>query len=82
MTEEYSLDRLTEMWTSFFKEHGYVPKLLEVAAQYPEVRSLFIPYTDVALYNISLAEHLLEQPTASLMAAEKASQQLIPPGQR
>jgi replicative DNA helicase Mcm len=82
MTEEYSLDRLTEMWTSFFKEHGYVPQLLDVAAQYPEVRSLFIPYTDVALFNISLAEHLLEQPTASLMAAEKASQQLIPPGQR
>ncbi len=82
MTEEYSLDRLTEMWTSFFKEHGYVPQLLDMAAQYPEVRSLFIPYTDVALFNISLAEHLLEQPTASLMAAEKASQQLIPPGQR
>ncbi len=82
MTEEYSLESLTEMWTSFFKEHGYVPKLLDVAAQYPEVRSLFIPYTDVALFNISLAEHLLEQPTASLMAAEKASQQLIPPGQR
>ncbi len=82
MAEEYSLESLTEMWTSFFKEHGYVPKLLDVAAQYPEVRSLFIPYTDVALFNISLAEHLLEQPTASLMAAEKASQQLIPPGQR
>ncbi len=82
MTEEYSLESLTEMWTSFFKEHGYLPKLLDVASQYPEVRSLVIPYNDVALYNISLAEHLLEQPTASLMAAEKASQQLIPPSER
>jgi replicative DNA helicase Mcm len=79
MTEEYSLESLTELWTSFFKEHGYVPQLMDVASQYPEVRSLLIPYTDVALYNISLAEHLLEQPTASLMAAEKACQQLISP---
>jgi replicative DNA helicase Mcm len=82
MVEDYSLENLTEMWTSFFKEHGYVPRLLDVAAQYPEVRSLEIPYTDVALYNVELTEHLMEQPTASLMAADKASQQLIPPGQR
>jgi replicative DNA helicase Mcm len=82
MAEDYSLESLTELWTSFFKEHGYVPKLLDVAAQYPEVRSLHLPYTDVALFNISLAEHLLEQPTASLMAAERACQQLIPPSER
>jgi len=82
MVEDYSLENLTEMWTSFFKEHGYAPRLLDVAAQYPEVRSLEIPYTDVALYNVEMAEHLLEQPTASLMAADRASQQLIPPGER
>ena len=82
MVEDYSLESLTEMWTSFFKEHGYAPRLLDVAAQYPEVRSLEIPYTDVALFNVELAEHLMEQPTASLMAADKASQQMIPPGQR
>ena len=82
MVEDYSLESLTEMWTSFFKEHGYAPRLLDVAAQYPEVRSLEIPYTDVALFNVELAEHLLELPTASLMAADKASQQMIPPGQR
>ena len=82
MVEDYSLESLTEMWTSFFKEHGYAPRLLDVAAQYPEVRSLEILYTDVALFNVELAEHLLEQPTASLMAANKASQQMIPPGQR
>ena len=82
MVEDYSLESLTEMWTSFFKEHGYAPRLLDVAAQYPEVRSLKILYTDVALFNVELAEHLLEQPTASLMAADKASQQMIPPGQR
>jgi len=82
MVEDYSLESLTEMWTSFFKEHGYAPRLLDVAAQYPDVRSLMITYTDVALFNVELAEHLLEQPTASLMAADKASQQMIPPGQR
>ena len=82
MVEDYSLESLTEMWTSFFKEHGYAPQLLDVAAQYPDIRSLSITYTDVALFNVELAEHLLEQPTASLMAADKASQQMIPPGQR
>jgi replicative DNA helicase Mcm len=82
MVEDYSLENLTEMWTSFFKEHGYAPRLLDVASQYPDVRSLPITYTDVALFNVELAEHLLEQPTASLMAADKASQQMIPPGQR
>jgi replicative DNA helicase Mcm len=82
MVEDYSLESLTEMWTSFFKEHGYAPRLLDVAAQYPEVRSLAILYTDVALFNVELAEHLMEQPTASLMAANKASQQMLPPGER
>ncbi len=82
MVEDYSLESLTDIWTSFFKEHGYAPRLLDVAAQYPDVRSLEIPYTDVALFSVELAEHLLEQPTASIMASDKASQQLIPPGQR
>ena len=39
MAEEYSKESLVELWTAFFKEHGYVPMLLDVAARYPEVRN-------------------------------------------
>ena len=82
MAEEYSEESLKELWSSFFKEHGYVPQLLDVAARYPEVRSLEVPYPDISRFNIELADHLLEQPLAALAAAEKASQQLMPPTAR
>ncbi len=82
MPEDYSLESLIELWDAFFKEHGYVPKLLDVAARYPEARSLEVPYSDVSRFNISLADYLLEQPVSALLAAERASQQLMPPSAR
>ncbi len=78
MAEEYSEESLVELWTSFFKEHGYVPRLLEVASRYPELRSLEVPYADVSRFSLPLADHVLEQPLASLAAAVKASLQLMP----
>ena len=82
MTEHYTLESLTEMWTTFYKEHGYVPALLDAASQYPEVQSVTIPHLDISKYSVELAEHLLERPRASLMGAERAAQNMLPPGQR
>ena len=82
MAEDYSEESLVELWTAFFKEHGYVPRLLDVAARYPEVRSVEVPYADVSRFSLALADHLQARPLASLAAAERAGQQLMPPSAR
>lgn len=82
MTEEYSLEALKRQWTSYLKEHGHVASILEASQQYPEVCRWAFDHQDMSKYSVEMAEHLVEMPTASLLAGERVLQELQPPGQR
>lgn len=82
VTEQYSLDSLKEMWAEYIKDHGLKGEVLAVAAGYPETQHMELDYHSISKFNNELAEHVLENPTASLLAAELMVEEMMPPGQR
>ena len=82
MTEDYSLESLKGMWASYLQDHDLKGEILDISATYPEVQHLEIDHGDVSMFNMDLADYLLENPRASLMAAEATVQEAQPPTSR
>lgn len=76
--EDFSIEALTELWMEYFKEHDHISEILEAAAQYPEVQRHVFDFEDLSKFNLGMAEHLMERPTASLMVGENALQSVQP----
>ncbi|MDY6958680.1 MAG: AAA family ATPase, partial [Halobacteriota archaeon] len=66
-----SEDVSTEKWEEFLGKY-YKDKVLELASEYPEKRSLVINWSDVDRYDSELADALLENPDITLERAEEA----------
>ncbi len=59
-----------QVWEDFFKRY-YWESILDLANHYPEKRSMFIQFSDIARYDMELANELLEHPDTALAHANE-----------
>ncbi len=73
-----SQEELVQQWENFFRDY-YKDRIEETALAWPEERSLVVDYKDIDLRDITLAEHVLENPVAAFVTAERALRQIDVP---
>ncbi|KCZ71473.1 putative ATPase involved in replication control, Cdc46/Mcm family [Candidatus Methanoperedens nitroreducens] len=59
-----------QVWEDFFKRY-YWESILDLANHYPEKRSMFVEFSDIARYDMELANELLEHPDSALAHANE-----------
>jgi replicative DNA helicase Mcm len=59
------------VWEDFFKRY-YWEKILELAKDYPQIRSLVIQFPDIERFDMELARELLERPESVMKHANEA----------
>ncbi len=77
---EFPQDELIAKWEEFFEETGYLSKIISLADQYPEERTLAVAFDEVNRFDTDMAIYLLRHPLNVLTAGEEAIRRLMPPG--
>lgn len=73
-------DLITEKWEDFLKRY-YWDEIIEMSNSYPERRSLFVGFSDMDIYDPTIADMLLEDPDVTIEAATRALREMdIPTG--
>ncbi|MBC8520848.1 MAG: helix-turn-helix domain-containing protein [Methanomicrobia archaeon] len=73
-------DLVTEKWEDFLKRY-YWDEIIEMSNSYPERRSLFVGFSDMDIYDPTIADMLLEDPDVTIEAATRALREMdIPTG--
>ncbi|MEM0449670.1 MAG: ATP-binding protein [Methanomassiliicoccales archaeon] len=80
LASDYSDEDLIARWEDFFETSDYRVKIMEVAAHYPEQRSVYVEYAKLDLFDPDMAEHLLQYPVKVLSLSKQAIRKLLPPG--
>jgi replicative DNA helicase Mcm len=60
-----------QAWEDFFKRY-YWENILELAKDYPQIRSLVIQFPDIERFDMELARELLEHPESVMKHANEA----------
>ena len=64
-------------WEAFFQGTDYVQIIREVADNYPDVRSVFVVYSDLDKFDADLASYLLDHPDLAMLAGKEAIRNLM-----
>lgn len=76
---DYSQEELLAKWEEFFEEQEYHSRILSLADEYPETRSLEVRFEDLDRYDTDFGMYLLRRPQTSIAAGEETIRRLIPP---
>ncbi|MDE1821397.1 MAG: minichromosome maintenance protein MCM [Euryarchaeota archaeon] len=77
-TTALSSGEQTARWMAFLEEADLRRRVLEIAENYPQDRSLTVPFGDLERIDRGLADTLLERPETCLAAGEAAMRELLP----
>ena len=67
-------------WEEIFSKDKYRIMFADIAANYPEKKSIYIPYEDIDSYNTDFAMYLLDNPDRCLNKGREAARSSLPPG--
>jgi len=76
---DYSQEELLAKWEEFFEEQEYHSRILSLADEYPETRSLEVRFEDLDRYDTDFGMYLLRRPQTAIAAGEETIRRLIPP---
>jgi replicative DNA helicase Mcm len=76
---DYSQEELLAKWEEFFEEQEYHSRILSLADEYPETRSLEVRFEDLDRYDTDFGIYLLRRPQTAIAAGEETIRRLIPP---
>ena len=76
---DYSQEELLAKWEEFFEEHEYHGRILSLADEYPETRSLEVKFEDLNRYDTDFAIFFLKRPQTAIAAGEETINRLVPP---
>ena len=65
-------------WEEIINRDDYHLKIVEIQDNYPKKKSLFVPYSDIDLYNPDLAMFILNHPDNSVKLGEKVLRGVLP----
>ena len=63
----------------FFEEYGYHQEVLKAVDAFPDTRSLYIDYNDLAIFDFELMEYFLQHPAKALYMGEQVMKEFYPP---
>ena len=66
-------------WEEIFSKDKYRIMFADIAANYPEKKSIYIPYEDIDSYNTDFAMYLLDNPDRCLSKGKEAARSSLPP---
>ena len=66
-------------WEDIFSKDKYRLLFADIAASYPEKRSIYVPYEDIDAYNTDFAMYLLDNPDRCLSKGKEAAKASLPP---
>ncbi len=75
---DYSHEELLAKWEEFFEEREYRSKILTLADEYPDTRSLDVRFEDLNRYDTDFAIFFLRRPQTTIAAGEEALRSLMP----
>ena len=67
------------IWNEVFDSEVHALRIAEIQANYPQDRSLLIPYGDIDAVNPDFAMYLLDRPDRCLTLGKKTLKSLLPP---
>ncbi|MCI4323405.1 MAG: minichromosome maintenance protein MCM [Thermoplasmata archaeon] len=70
--------QLVERWTQILEEGDLRARILDVAARFPEERSIVVPFATVDSVDAAFADLLLERPEEMLAAGREAIRAMLP----
>ncbi|UCE45428.1 MAG: minichromosome maintenance protein MCM [Methanobacteriota archaeon] len=77
MPKEYTPEDLVAIWEEFLGGQEMRHKVNEIADFYPEVRSLYVDFSDVEMHDPDLANYTLSKPGISIESAEEAMRRMV-----
>jgi replicative DNA helicase Mcm len=80
LANDYTDEDLLARWEEFFEATDYRVKVIEVADQYPEQRSVYVVYDQLDLFDPDWADYVLQHPVRSLHFGRQAMRKLLPHG--
>ncbi|HEQ79329.1 MAG TPA: hypothetical protein ENN76_03580, partial [Euryarchaeota archaeon] len=51
ISQSYSNQEASEKWETFFEEYNYIFQINEVAAGFPEKRSVYVEFSDLDMFD-------------------------------
>ena len=72
-------DDILKIWEGIFSNDDYRLKIADLAANYLEKKSVYVPYPDIDAYNPDFATYILEKPDRCIRLGEKVIRQKLPP---
>ena len=77
---DYSHEELLAKWEEFFEEQEYHSRILSLADEYPDTRTLEVRFEDLNRYDTDFAIFFLRRPQTAIAAGEEAVKKLLPQG--
>ncbi len=75
--KEYTPEDLAAIWEEFLGSQERRHQVSAIADLYPDVRSIFVEFSEVEKFDPDIANYTLANPTASIRAAEEAMKRLM-----
>ena len=79
MAVSFQDSEISAAWEDIFSKDKYRIIFADIAASYPEKRSIYIPYEDIDSYNTDFAMYLLDNPDRCLSKGRDAARASLPP---
>ncbi len=77
MPKEYTPEDLVAIWEEFLGGQDMRHKVNEIADFYPEIRILYVNFSDIEMHDPDLANYTLTKPTLSVQSAEEAMRRMV-----
>lgn len=77
MPKEYTPEDLVAIWEDFLGGQELRHQVSEIADLYPEVRSLYVDFSEVEKFDPDLANYTLVHPSISVQSAEDAMRRIV-----
>lgn len=77
MPKEYTPEDLVAIWEEFLGGDERRHQVSAIADLYPEVRSLYVDFSDIEKFDPDLANYMLTNPTMALKCAEDALKRMV-----
>lgn len=79
MAVNFQDSEISLAWEEIFSKDKYRLMFADIAASYPEKKSLYVPYEDIDSYNTDFAMYLLDHPDRCLSRGREAAKASLPP---
>ena len=77
--ETFQDNEILSIWNEIFSSEKYSLRIAEIEDNYPQDRSLVVPYPDINSANTDFAMYLFDKPDRCLRLGRKAIKNLLPP---